>query len=296
MSKRAAKTLPPEKQVDCDCPATMERAVYGQAGAWDVTACVQCGAVSVTAAIVQEPRPHDVQVLGHDVVSVESVVMDWLKRWALRVGSTWGWDWFFLPAGFRAQGRSELAEAEATVRAQQESLPRIERLRRSGVPEEGPPQGFPRELYVHRDAYEACQFRGVGLRALLAFGSKSGHGLALYEDQIRADPELAAGIEAAMVDPELSLFAFDLARRFELCTPRILEILGETMAQISTETRGASAALYLAGGLGRAAVSLVPALEAAAARVDRNREYYFHKLIVDTVARCQPKGRKRRRR
>jgi hypothetical protein len=272
----------------------MERAVYAHSGAWDVTACVQCGTVSVTSAIVEEPRPHDVRCLGHEVVPIDKALSDWLSEWALRVGAPWGWEWGFLPAKLRLMSAAELAEAETTARAQQEGLPRIERLRRSGVPRGSPPPDLPRELQLYRHVYEATALRGAALPALLAFGATSLHGFALFEDQVRADPGLPAAIEAAMLDPTLSDFAFELARRFELCTSRILEILGEAIARITTETRPACVALYLAGGLGRAASSVVPALEAAAARVDRNREYYFHKLVVDTAARCRPKRGSRR--
>jgi hypothetical protein len=47
------KRLSPEKQVDCPCPGSMARGVYIHAGQWAVTACVRCGAMSVTEAICE---------------------------------------------------------------------------------------------------------------------------------------------------------------------------------------------------------------------------------------------------
>jgi hypothetical protein len=114
------------------------------------------------------------------------------------------------------------------------------------------------------------------------------HGLALFEDQIRGHAEFITAIEDALIDPALSTMGYELARRYRLCTPRILKILEEAIARITTDKQEAYSALNLAGGLGGAASSLVPALDAAAARVGSSN-YYFHKLIVDTVARCRLK-------
>jgi hypothetical protein len=279
------KSLPPDKQVDCPCPGSMARAVYIHAAHW--AACVGCGAMSVTEAIVDEPRPHDVQCLGHEVVAFDEKVMRWLGAWALRAGPPWGGsEWLFLPSRLRLSTERELVEAERRARDEQARLTRIERLRRSGVPSDPAPAELPPQLSLYRDALEATRYQVPDLRSLLAFASRSLHGLALFEDQIRGHPELVSAIEDAMIDPALSAFAFELARRFTLCSPRILQVLGEAIARIATQTREANSALYLAGGLGRAASSLVPALEAAAARVDRN-DYYFHKQIVDTAARCR---------
>ena len=279
--------MSPEKQVDCPCPGSMARGVYIHAGQWAVTACVRCGAMSVTEAICEEPHPYDVQVLGHEVVAVDEGVMRWLGGWALRVGAPWGGsEWRFLPSRLRLSTERELVEAETRAREDQATLTCIDRLRRCGVPSDPVPPELPPQLSLYRQAFEATCYQVQDLRSLLTFALPSAHGLALFEDQIRGHAEFVSAIEDALIDPALSTRAYELARRYALCTPRILNILEEAIARITTVKQEGYSALNLAGGLGRAASSLVPALDAAAARVGKS-DYYFHKLIVDTAARCR---------
>ena len=106
-----SRELPPEREVDCACPSSMQRPVLRDHTGVNrrVTACLRCGAVSVTDSIVEEPRPHDVRCVANVVVDVAPAALAWLAAFPRVAGPAWEWqDPIYLPADTRAEDEAEL--------------------------------------------------------------------------------------------------------------------------------------------------------------------------------------------
>jgi len=137
-----SRELPPEREVDCACPSSMQRPVLRDHTGVNrrVTACLRCGAVSVTDSIVEEPRPHDVRCVANVVVDVAPAALAWLAAFPRVAGPAWEWqDPIYLPADTRAEDEAELEAIEARARAEQAGWPPMDRLQSAGLPEAPPP-------------------------------------------------------------------------------------------------------------------------------------------------------------
>ena len=278
-------TLPPGTELDCGCDPHFARHVFETAGL-TVASCLHCGRVLVTDPICEEPRPHDVRLVHNEIVPIDPGTLAWLAEWPRRSISD---KETLLPAAARSATVDDLRAAEALCAKEQLGLTRLERLRRVGYPARPPPAELPRKLAIYLELHEAASEPSGPLESLFPLFARSTWAIWLYEHELTRWDGLADAIEKAMRDPVLSAMAFELARQRKIVTPGILAVLGERIDAITTQTPNAISALYLAGGLGPAARPVLANLDRALARVDRNREYYFHKTILDTIAHCRRK-------
>lgn len=126
--------------VACDCGKAFHRSLL-PAGRLHVNACLRCGAVTVTRSIGDDGRFTGNAWTAYWVVPTPQHIVDWLGRFP-RVqidyaGAPWRWPMsaslvryptLFYPADTRVRDAVELAQLEASLRAEQAPLSRAERL------------------------------------------------------------------------------------------------------------------------------------------------------------------------
>jgi hypothetical protein len=265
--------LPPERTVDCGCDPRLHLPVLGAAAAHRVHACLRCGTATCTVARVWEPRPHDVRLVGHDVVALPATLLAWLGAWP-RVSE-------HDPPGpvcLAAAARCESAEAlpgllDATARAARDAgWTRGQLLRAAGPPAAPPPVPLPEGLGVFGAAQEllALDADAADVRWLLALAARHRwdpagvvaidvvlrrrDAAARLRDALRgSDADARAGALAVLVEPPRALLP-------ELL-PALLDDLDATPLEPGSAGRGTLAAAPRA----TAALELLASREAAAA-------------------------------
>ena len=71
-----------EKPLPCQCPDTFHATVLDTLpGNTRLLACLRCGACELVEAIVDEPRPHDVQLLGYNTIELAPDARAWATAW-----------------------------------------------------------------------------------------------------------------------------------------------------------------------------------------------------------------------
>lgn len=141
--------LPPERGVDCDCSPELYRPVMHDPTGWNlrVTACLCCGTVTVTESMVEEPRPHDVRLLGNRICAVEPEVLAWLGEWPRFAWSVYEKDRnIYLPAALRCASEKELLEAEQSALGALAGILVGDRRKIVGCPAKPPPKTLPSYL------------------------------------------------------------------------------------------------------------------------------------------------------
>jgi hypothetical protein len=285
--------LPAERQVACACDVRMQRPVLHDHTGWNirVTACMHCGTVTATRSIVEEPRPHDVRCIGNEVIPLAPDALAWLARWPRVAGDVWrGGDGTFLPHDVRCATHQDLIDLEA--RAAQQPTPRIERLRAAGVPATSPPASLPTELAAFRQYQAALALpcepaarevmdviaRNPVTRSIVAQLLVSG-----------ADTDAAIAVALASSDPDLRQAAIMVStRQPSLVGDAVVRTCDALLAVLTSEADdGATALVHAVGMLGARMTPVLPTLEALVTRIDRQREYYFHKTAVEAVNRLR---------
>lgn len=68
--------------MDCGCDEGLELAVLEELpGRLEMRACMKCGALGLSEAIVEEPEPHDVQFIGYEPIEISKAVAAWVGGW-----------------------------------------------------------------------------------------------------------------------------------------------------------------------------------------------------------------------
>lgn len=286
-----AGALPPEQLVACSCDTALERLerpVFHDHQGWNtrVTACMRCGHVSVTEAMVEEPHPYDVRCVCNVVRALDAETLQWLSEWPRRIADPWGGtEWLLVAATTRCETADALGETKRRAETEQAGLLRLDRLLRAGLPRRAPPAGLPEGLDSYAHVHEAAFAPAHDLRSLFELFARARWAMSVYIDRLPSNPAFAPAVEAALREPSLQALALDLAGRAHLATPGVLAFLDATLRATTTETTLTRGALTLTGELG--VRSLLGALDFAAGRIDQNKEYYFHKSIVDVAKRLR---------
>lgn len=127
--------------VDCGCDEGLELAVLEELpGRVEMRACMKCGALGLSEAIVEEPQPYDVQFIGYEPVVLSGAVAAWVGAWP-RLTSVDG-ERVLVGREVRVLDRAGL---QAMIGMQERGWNR-ERLMALSVPESAPPAELPSVL------------------------------------------------------------------------------------------------------------------------------------------------------
>ena len=127
--------------VDCGCDEGLELAVLEELpGRMEMRACMKCGALGLSEAIVEEPQPYDVQFIGYEPVVLSGAVAAWVGAWP-RLTSLDG-ERVLVGSNVKVVDRAGL---QAMIDAQERGWNRA-RLMELGVPEGPPPADLPLAL------------------------------------------------------------------------------------------------------------------------------------------------------
>ncbi len=109
-------------------------------GRVEMRACMKCGALGLSEAIVEEPQPYDVQFIGYEPVVLSGAVAAWVGAWP-RLTSVDG-ERVLVGREVRVLDRAGL---QAMIGMQERGWNR-ERLMALSVPESAPPAELPSVL------------------------------------------------------------------------------------------------------------------------------------------------------
>jgi hypothetical protein len=254
------------RQVDCDCDPLLTRSVLQpmSSGGCFVNACLRCGRVCVTRQLVREPHPHDLQIIGHELLAMPFQVLDWLAGWPRCARPATAFDWVFLSPALRCADTDSLAAEAAAATAAQQGCSRVQRLRMAGVPGSPAPE-LPPDLSSYADAWTVLQDPAPAPRVLLELLQHAPAGRAIWIDSLAADTAMHAELARGLDDPAVSEAAWQLVWSLKLASAEVLATLARQI-ESAREPLQARAAAQLALELGRRSPALDAAIRAAALR------------------------------
>src|SRR6185369_4951300 len=263
-----ATVLAPEVLVDCACRPALARPVLCEEirANCNVTACVRCGEISATVAIVDEPYPHDTHHVGNDVYALTGAARVWLAKFprcTKRSGR--GRGRIFLAADVRAPTEVILRELEEIAHEQQRHLDFVSRLRAAGVPDSAAPvlphwlsdfRGLPGAIALTPDA----PLKTIAGH-MATFGDSGLVAADVFERRATYQTELATLLNDA--DRDMQLAAHEFIRDRRLLNAELIKIF-ERQLRGPEPPVGLGVLLSTFYTLGSLAKPLVPALRDAA--------------------------------
>lgn len=121
-------------------------------GNFELRACMRCGEVGYGEAVVDEPRPHDVQFLGYERIALSPELLEWLSAWPRLADRGHEQVWIGARERFENRAALDLATGEAPA------LNDRARLVATGVPTGPPPPGLPKPLQAFERVWEGLRF------------------------------------------------------------------------------------------------------------------------------------------
>jgi hypothetical protein len=216
-----AKVLASEVLVDCKCwPSLALPVLRAEIRAnCNVTACMRCGEVSATVAIVDEPYPHDTHHVGNSVYDLTVEARDWLAQFPrCTKGSGRGRERIFLSAEVRASTEADLRKLEDAACEQQRGLDFASRLRIAGVPNAPAPPlvDWLKDFSCVAAAIALTPDASLNTIAfhMAALGDQALLGADVFEQRPRYRFELAALLNERDREMQLAAHVFIRDRRF----------------------------------------------------------------------------------
>jgi len=257
--------LASDRTVDCGCDMRLTRLLpQPVTRGWVVSGCVGCGRVCVTDPVIDEPRPHMVYTIGHEIVAIEADALAWLGRWPRLAKPAGGASWVLLEASLRCRDPDALAQIEQEASATQASSTIRQRLIAAGAPLDGRPS-LPPALRCFEEMAQGLEAWPIGGRdAIALIGRASGAGEILL-GELQDDPGFRAALVAGLDDPEIVAASYSVIQRLRLNTPAIVEALAGQIERAQT-AREAQAPFRLAKWIGARSAEFDAAIRAASAR------------------------------
>jgi len=280
--------LPPEREVECGCDVALQRPVgFDSTGRnLRVTACLGCGAVSVTESIVEEPRPHDVRCVGNVPQRLDPPAHAWLAGWPrVALGSHLPGSLVLLAPSARCTTNAELTELERGERELQTPLSLRDRYLRAGLPAAPPPNGLPSGLSHFAEAWQGAQLdESASFEELVtARGWAAPFARALLRRRPSFEQDVAELLGSG--DESRRVIGARLAADEQLASSAIVAALAAMLGSPQSSP-DVQAALHAASVLRDRAPPLAPALTAFAERVGAS-DYYLQKRALELAARCK---------
>lgn len=186
-----------DQTVACDCGKAFHRAIWPTNGDLRVSACLRCGAVTVTKQVGDDGRFTGDAWTAYLTVPVAQKTIDWLARFPRAAinyaGATWRWPMsatlvryptLFYPADTRVSDEQELARLEDVLFEAQSPLPRADRQSSACGDIPAPPTGAAEQF-----AHFAYVQRTLDLRPSTDLDT-----LRRHADLLSASSELAAAL------------------------------------------------------------------------------------------------------
>jgi len=250
-----------------------------------------CGRACLANPDVSEDRPHDVQFHGYVMRKLSKDARTWAGAWPRHARNQF--PLVFLPATARFTTESELNAAIAAARHDQASLTLREKLLRAGIPAGEPPPSLPKELAGFVEIWHGLDLNdATPLDTLLREATRWNGPKQLASDILARRTDLrplAIGFLSDEEDGQRSHGRY-LVDQFHLSGTDILEPLCRRLDQLKDTKSGEMYGIYEAlRKMGAAATSAVPALEAAAKRIEK-ADYYTHKDYSALIQRLKDGG------
>ena len=277
------------RAVDCSCPEGMLLAVLDTLpGNRQLLACVRCGRVELSDALVNEPHPSGVQFLGYEWIALSEAVRSWAGSWprfALLSGQR-----VYLSAQKTFETEAELVAAIELAAVAQISLMLREKLLQLGVPTACSPESLPEALSGFAEIWNALQWNDQTPIELVLAAANRFHGPHRLAREFLAElPDLAeqAGMLLEDSDEEVRSWGRYLVKEFALHGDAILipirERLGQLTDNSSSEMYEIFALLRKMGNNGMGARAEVAAAMERVAESD----HYMHKDLLKLLASWQ---------
>lgn len=281
-----------QKTTDCLCPDEFALPILTTLpGSLEMSGCTMCGRACLANPDVSEDRPHDVQFHGYVMRKLSKDARTWAGAWPRHARNQF--PLVFLPATARFTTESELNAAIAAARHDQASLTLREKLLRAGIPAGEPPPSLPKELAGFVEIWHGLDLNdATPLDTLLREATRWNGPKQLASDILARRTDLrplAIGFLSDEEDGQRSHGRY-LVDQFHLSGTDILEPLCRRLDQLKDTKSGEMYGIYEAlRKMGAAATSAVPALEAAAKRIEK-ADYYTHKDYSALIQRLKDGG------
>ncbi len=278
--------LDADREVDCECDVAMHRPVYRDHTGINlrVSACMRCGAVTVTESIVDEPRPHDVQCIGRVIEEIDPFSLEWLAGWPRLAWGIWQQDRrVYLTAAFRALTLEGLQAFEQSELAAQKAMGMRERLIHAGFPPRQAPSGLPEGLKSFAEAWIGLQLtEETDVERLIAVSDDRSWASPFAHDLLLRRPNIGEEVAAMLRsrDPVQFRAGKSLVDCRKVTHPAIVSAVIDLLKAAPLTEPALNPLLDTLYYLGSAAADARPILKDIAQRVGE-RNYYLHKRIVD---------------
>ena len=284
--------LPPGREVDCGCDVALERPVLRDPTGWNnrITACMRCGKVSLIEAIVDEPRPHDVQCVGNRIEAVTADVLAWLSAWPRLAWGVWQEDrQIYLPASLRCASIDELQSREREFLARQRNVPVAERLLSVGIPHEPPPVGLPERMQTFAQTQLGAMLGpDADLQTLLSHARRGDWAMPFAYEQLKNRADFTPVVVSLLGsgDPARREIGISLVQHGRLTDPEIVQAVIELLTHASLnpqDQRWLHTLLDTLYYIGNAAAGARPLLLEIAQKIG-DSDYYLRKRVEEVRA------------
>jgi len=274
-------TLEP-KPLRCQCPEAFHATILDTLpGNMRMTACLRCGATELADAIVDEPHPHDVQLLGFEIHDLTPEARAWASAWPRFIERNR--PWIYVSAAERFE--TEAGLAAIATRQQDQGLRAT--LLSLGAPAEHPPESLPAELYGFREIWHGLQLNDDSPMEELLDAATRWNGPRQLAAEVlarRTDLEPWAAAMVSNFDERNRKWGRYMITQFHLTGPQVMAAIRCRLSEIPDDSAGEIAELgRVLRALGPAAASARPEVEAAAERIKDN--YYSHKDLQELLAK-----------
>ncbi len=282
----------PNRAVDCSCPESMLLAVLDNLpGNQQLLACVRCGHVELSDALVNEPHPGDVQLLGYAWIEMSEAIRDWAGSWprfAMIAEKR-----VYLSAQCLFETTAELSAAIEKAEADQSGLELRERLLPLGVPMAPSPESLPEALSGFSEIWDALQWDDqTPIEVVLAAANRFHGPRRLARNFLAGLPDLSARAAVLLQDSEEEARSWGryLVKEFALSGEAVLTPIRGRLRQLADNSTSEMYEIYaLLREMGSEATGARPEVEAAIERVAKS-DYYMHQDLVKLLAKWQSPG------
>lgn len=251
-----------------------------------MTACVRCGRITLTDAVVDEPHPHHVVCIGNVVRELDDAARGWLGAFP-RLSS--GLDEpVLLPAATRADDEAALAELERAEQSAKRAQTSREGFLRAGVPPDPPPPSLPADLKHYVDLH-----RGLRLdddTPLDDLASSMGTFAQPFALEILARrTDLQATVLGWLRDTSIERRRAGATAigALALATPPVLGVLEDRLERSDVDDPSSLHVLLdLVMRLGPAAAALADTLHRVSARIGEG-DYYLRERVLQVERRVR---------
>jgi hypothetical protein len=274
------------KPVPCACPDAFIATVLDTLpGPIRMLACLRCGQTELADPVIAEPHPHDVQLLGFDILPMTPPAREWASAWPRFIEQIR--PRVYLGAEARFDTTAVLTAAIEAARTQQQSMGLRDILVSLGIPPSEPPESLPDQLRGFREIWHGLQLNdATPVEELLDAATRWNGPNQLAADVLvrRNDLEQWGAAMIGNFDDGRRQWGRYLVKQFRLSGPQAMAAIRSRLSEIPDNSTGEISEIgRMLHSLGPAAIAARTEVESAAERV--KDDYYAHKELLDMLNR-----------